>query len=350
MTLTRYKVIADMAANISSSTGLEDVLAVIAQQAAEAFDIWECVIYDYDRAARTATPLALWTRGPSDADDEYLGTPIPLETLPALGHVLEQESIVETLSNDPTLSHIDREAMARWDELSCLWVPLLLGGEPIGCLEMTEKRYIRPFTDYDHEFAVTVAALAGMAIHNARSRRREEAQERRLEILLRASRDLALASTERELLESIARTTGTALEAGACYIYLYHAGDATVEWVATWARATSGSETPDAEGTSYRLDEYGADRTALIDGEIVERLVSDPFLPDEQRRELEEWGFRTVVTVPAFADGVPVGMLEITESDGERHFTADELDLARALAEQAAVVLKRRMTEDESAG
>lgn len=344
MALTRYKIIADMATAVSSSVEYDDVLETIAKETAQAFEVTECVIYEYiDHAgAVTATPQALWSSQPAPEDEAYVGIPVTLSAEPALERVLRDKTMVETRANDPDLPAADRLLMEQWGEMSCLWVPLVFGGRPIGCLELVEKRFVRPFTDYDREFAATVAALAAMAIHNARSRSREAAQERKLQALLAASLDLALASDEREVLDTLARTTASALGARVCYIYLYEPADETIVWIGSWEPESLMLESDDRVGASYPLSEYETDRRALRDGVVIERLASDPALTDEDRRELRDWGFKTVLTVPAIIDGERVAVLEVAEVDRERHFTDEELELARALGGQAGVVLKKR--------
>jgi GAF domain-containing protein len=343
MGLTRYKAVADMAAAISSSTEYEDVLTTVAEQAAGAFEVSECVVYQNESVGHAATAIALWTQARTAEDEAYLGTPITLEGQPAMLRALRDGEMVETRLNDTSLLDVDRRFMEEWDEMSVLWVPLFFGSEIIGCLELIEKRYPRPFTDYDREFATTIAALAAMAIHTARTRRLLEAQERRLEVLLAASRELAAADSEQEVLESIARTTGRALAADACFIYLFEAEFETISWVATWQLdPTSSVTSPDPEGTTYRLSDYPADHRALTEGVVVERRVSDPSLSEAERADLEGWGFKTVLTVPAMVDGNPIGQLEVTHVTAEYVYATDELELARALADQAAVALQRR--------
>ena len=58
--------------------------------------------------------------------------------------------------------------MRFWGEKSCLLVPLVFKDEVIGCLELVEKRSVRRFSDEERELAGTLAALAAVAIQNAR--------------------------------------------------------------------------------------------------------------------------------------------------------------------------------------
>jgi GAF domain-containing protein len=347
MALSRFNVIAVMAVAISSSTEYETVLKTVVQTTGTAFEVFECVIYEYIEGVGTTTamPQALWSLSPTPEDEAYVGVPVALYEEPALEKVLRTKKIVATRIDDPDLPDADRRLMDEWGEKSCLWIPLVFGGHIIGCLELVERRYARPFTDYDFEFAKSVAALAAMAVNNARSLRRETQMEERFRVLLAASLDLALAGDDRELLDTLARTTGAALLADACYISLYDPVAEALVWVAGWEPAAMEQVSDDRVGTAYPLADYPTDRRAIEQGEVIERWASDPDLRREDAQDFALWGFKTVLSVPAIVDGQPIAMLEVVQIESERRFTADELEVARTLGAQAAAVLKRRMAD-----
>jgi diguanylate cyclase (GGDEF)-like protein len=58
--------------------------------------------------------------------------------------------------------------MEYWGEKSCLYVPLICKEDLIGCLELVEKRAKRHFGEDERELAAPLAALAAVAIENAR--------------------------------------------------------------------------------------------------------------------------------------------------------------------------------------
>lgn len=342
MALTRYKVVADIAEAISTSTEYEDVLETVAQQAAQAFEVSECCIYGYAAVDDTATPLAVWSLVPDPANEEFIGAPLPLAGEPTMQRVLQRCETAETLINDHALSVADRRWMEQWGEKATLYVPLIFGGVAIGCLELIEKRHVRPFTDYDREFAATIAALAAMAIHTAHSRHLQITQQRLLETLLTASREVAAADGYEEVLATIARTTAEALDADACYIHLHDPERDAVVWQATWERYDWLDDEDEGIGTVYPLDEHPYDREALTTGRIIVQNRSDDTTPDDMREYLDDWKLETFLTVPAIHDGRPVGILEVGQAQRERRFSHDELELARALGEQAAATLQRR--------
>jgi GAF domain-containing protein len=342
MALTRYKAVADMAVAISSSTEYGDVLATVAEQAATAFEVSECCLYEYSPGAVEALPVALWGVEATPADQAYVGVAVTFADTPAMQRCLVDAEAVETRVSDSLLAPNDKRQMDEWDEKSVLWVPLLFGGDVIGCMEIIEKRYVRPFTDYDREFAATIAALAAMAIHTARMRHLLQVQERKLKVLLGASREVASAEGFEDVLATIARTTAEALEAEACYISTYdRERDVTVCHVVWEPEGISDPEVDNVGGV-YTLDDHSDDRRALETGEVIEQRLSDEALPQAARADLEAWHLRTLLIVPAVFQGQPVGLLEIAQVSAERHFSDDEVELARALGEQAAAVMARR--------
>jgi diguanylate cyclase (GGDEF)-like protein len=164
----RFSVTADVVFAITSSRVLDEVLANVARRTAEALDVWECDIYDYRPAEDITVGLALWSREPHPADMEWLGSTQDLADQPIFRRVLRERRTMVSHIDDPLLPAEDRRGMEWWGEKSCLLVPLVYDGEVIGCLELVEKRGVRHFTDQELELASTLAALAAVAIQNAR--------------------------------------------------------------------------------------------------------------------------------------------------------------------------------------
>ncbi len=167
-TQERFTVTAEIVSAITSSLVLDEVLASVARRTAEVLDLWECDIYGYAPAENRTTGLALWAREPHAADGDWLGSSAGLEEQPSFVRVLHERHMIENRVDDPELPDRDRARMEFWGEKSCLLVPLVFKDEVIGCLELVEKRRERHFSDEERELAVTLAALAAVAIQNAR--------------------------------------------------------------------------------------------------------------------------------------------------------------------------------------
>ena len=90
---------------------------------------------------------------------------------------------------------------------------------------------------------------------------------------------------------------------------------------------------------SFSLAGYPADRTILLNGEVVEERVSDPDLDDNNRRSMIENGEASCLSVPLVHEGRPIGLLAFFQLEEGRHFTAQERELAEALGEHASAAI-----------
>ena len=81
---------------------------------------------------------------------------------------MREGRILAAYLDDPGLPQADRVRMEAWGERSCLLVPLIFQGEVIGCLQLIERRRQHLFSARDRDLAATLAALAAVAIQNAR--------------------------------------------------------------------------------------------------------------------------------------------------------------------------------------
>ena len=164
----RFPVTAEVVSAITSSLVLDEVLASVARRTAEALDLWECDIYEYRPAENVTVNQALWTVKPHPADADWVGSEEGLDDQPTFRRVLTERRTIANHVDDPDLPQADRTRMEFWDEKSCLLVPLIFKDEVIGCLELVEKRRLRRFSADDEQLASTLAALAAVAIQNAR--------------------------------------------------------------------------------------------------------------------------------------------------------------------------------------
>ena len=164
---TRFTVTAEIAAAIVSSHVLDDVLAGVARNAADAMELSECCIYRCRRGEETATCVALWARTPEPGDAEWVGGRVRLAEHPGFVRVVDDARMVAQYLDDPGLPDADRERMEAWGEYASLHVPLVISGRTIGWLSLVEKRRRHVFGTREKEFASALAALAAVAIENA---------------------------------------------------------------------------------------------------------------------------------------------------------------------------------------
>ena len=90
----------------------------------------------------------------------------------------------------------------------------------------------------------------------------------------------------------------------------------------------------------YPLDDYPSDREVLRRGLVTQEALADEGLPDDVRASMERWGEKACLKVPLIVEGEALGILVLIETERERTFDAGEVELARALGEQAATAIR----------
>ncbi len=230
--------------------------------------------------------------------------------------------------------------MIAHEERTSLTVPLTYEGEPIGMLVFVELEEERRYTDDERELATALGEQAASAIHHARLLQTTERQNRQLGLLLESTRAISSSVELDDVLAVVARTTAEALVAEQCQIQEYDSGANTVKPIAFWQRDASVPE-PDSMGKVFSLDDEPDERAFLESMEVVQQLYSDPALAAPTRATMEKYGDLSYLNVPLVFGGQSFGVMVLVETKIERRWTADEIALAGALAEQAAVAIER---------
>ena len=137
------------------------------RQAALALDAGSSYIYEYDVEADAMVWLAEHQRDPSHTFEEPLGTVYPIEDLPQDLAVVRTRQPVEVRLDDPDLDQVTRRQLLEWGEMSSLMVPLVVGDEVVGSLEVSEAVYPRHFTEQETALCVALGEQAAVAINNA---------------------------------------------------------------------------------------------------------------------------------------------------------------------------------------
>ena len=110
-----------------------------------------------------------------------MGTVYPIEDLPQDLAVRARAPPVEVRLDDPDLDDVMRSQLLEWEEQSSLMVPLVVGGEVVGSLEVSEAVYPRHFTEQEIALCVALGEQAAVAIHNAQLYRQLQEQKETIE-------------------------------------------------------------------------------------------------------------------------------------------------------------------------
>ena len=335
----RLRLAVEAGAEITRALAGDDAPAVIARLVAEALDVWGCDLYEYDPATRTLTAAAVWSRDLTPADLTWVGTSLSIDDRPGYVAVIEGAGAGVFRIGDPRLDAADQAAMKVWGELEKLAVPLRFRGfGVVGCLVLTEKREDCTITDEDARLVTLLAGPAAVAVRNARLFRLQQEQNRYLSSLLDTGRAITTSVTLEDSLSYICRTAAEALEAEECVIYEYDPVRAAI--ICRAFHSTSSAPPLLDEAGVYPLDDCPSERRVLEEGWVVQVTLADEGLPEDARSSMERWGEKACLNVPLIVEGEPLGILVLIETESTRVFDAGEVELARALGEQAATAIR----------
>src|SRR5262252_6796652 len=228
--------------------------------------------------------------------------------------------------------------------LTVAFVPMLKRDELVGVICVYRKE-VRPFTDKQIKLVQNFANQTVIALEQARllnelrqSLQQQTATAEVLKIISRSAFDL------RTVLQTL------------------------VESAARLCDADKASIIRERDGAFYRAEAYGfsheyldyvqhfpvkpdrgsASGRALLEGRVIHiaDATADPgyTLTDVQKLG----GYRTVLSVPMFREGVPIGVLAVLRTD-VRPFTDKQIELATTFADQAAIAIENvRLFEREA--
>lgn len=324
---------------MSSTIELDELLDAIARAAGRALDTAECAIDTYDSETGTLVIQAYYQRDAVEEPSSWLGRSYSLADYPADRATLYGGRTTEERVSDPDLDEANRRVMLDNDEKTHLSVPLAYEGRPIGLLVFIEIDAERHFTDEERQVAWALGEQATAAIANAQLLQRSEEQNRRLNLLLESTRAISSSVDLEDVLATVARTTAEALGAEQCQIQEYDAVANTVRPVAFWQRHAKAPE-PDSMHKTYSLDDEPEEHDFLEGKKVVQQLYSDPALAQNTRAIMEKYGDLSYLNVPLIFTEQSFGVMVLVETERERRWTDEDIDLAKALGDQAAVAIE----------
>ena len=170
-----------------------------------------------------------------------------------------------------------------------------------------------------------------------------ERAERRYQLLLDTSLELASTLDLDEVLQSAARRLSSILQIPDCDIYRLEGGGRMV------CLASSVGSVYDASwvGREFRLDDWPCNRLAVeTRGAVTVRSLDDPRLSEAEREEVRRYGQRSFVALPLVARDKVIGLVDLLDHV-EREFTEEEIAIAEAVGQLVALALEHAQLYEE---
>jgi GAF domain-containing protein len=299
------RILVQIISTVASSLDVRQVLRAIVRLLTDAAEVHACFVYlPEDDGAR------LVLRAASDPYSQLVGK-VALERGEGLAWWVterrEPAFIREAALDDPRVKYVPELEEEKFQSLVC--VPILArDGSPIGVISLHTEAP-REFSDDEVELLVSTASLVAGALENARLYEQMRRRVDELEHLTALGEAIVSIETLEELVPAVAARARELLRSESCQLYVL---DATNEELRLRASAPPGAEAP----PSLALTGLG---------------------PELSRR-----GQVSRVAVPLVAGDELLGLLYARGTA--------EVDLARAVANQTAVAIKKielieRLTE-----
>jgi len=242
-----------------------------------------------------------------------------------------QPLVVRDVSADPRLT---RMAVKEEGLRSVAIVPLSSKGKVLGTLFAATHGY-REFNDQDVQLLSSIGHQVGVAIVNAQLFEAESEQRQEATLLAEMAKLISGTLDLDEVLRLTAKYAVDVFDVHCCCIFLYDEGKGTLRPAANIglddqvATAIAEAEFSPSEGMRRTVFES-------LQPLIVEDVPSDPHLSPPHILDLQ-----SALVVPIEVGGRRLGAMQLgTQQPRQRRFTADEGELALAMANQAALVIE----------
>ncbi len=221
---------------------------------------------------------------------------------------------------------------------SFLGVPVRVGEAVFGNLYLTEKRTGGPFTAADTEVVQALAAVAGMAIDNARLAERAETRRRWGQATTEMATALLSGADPDEVLRAVATQVSALTNADMAGVLAPSPDDPGMMTIV----AAVGHAADDVEGVRVPLagTHLGAAHEAGV-ARLIDDIDTMPLVGTRAAAAVVELtaGYGPALIAP-LGTGASRELLVTLRSAGRETFYPDELDLLEAFAAQASVVLE----------
>jgi GAF domain-containing protein len=261
------------------------------------------------------------------------------------GPVVYDGSIVDAMAGKPVSIYditSDNNARYRNEAIeegirSILSIPLRFGEEVIGVLRMYTSEPVE-YSSEDLKFVTAIAEQAAIAIVNARVFEKTVSKEKEyLRVFQRVAKAVSASLQLDQVLDMIVRTLPEVMNLKAATIRLLDESGERLDLVAAY-------------GLSVRYLQRGpVDMEENIREALQEKPVAIHDVSTDPRvfyrKEAEEEGIQSMLTLPIVARSRIIGILRLLTSQ-TRHFSGQDIDFASALAEQCGTAIENaRMYE-----
>ncbi|MEK7311260.1 MAG: GAF domain-containing protein, partial [Chloroflexota bacterium] len=244
------------------------------------------------------------------------------------------------MRSDPLVADIGLQELAESVGMAAsLIVPLIVGGNRVGIVQVASKLNKAPFNEEDAHLLRTLAGQAAVLIDNARLVRESEDRAHRSEILRQISEVAGSARGIEDICREVMSLTANLLAADLGIVLLLDEAKGEL-------RPQSGSQF----GGSERAAEFAYLRSDDPDFRLSTTLTRRPFyawragrdrrITPQYRRVVEHYNIESVITAPLVVQDRSIGEIWLG-AHRERRFARADVQLVATVAAQIASAVER---------
>jgi GAF domain-containing protein/CheY-like chemotaxis protein len=328
---------------LSQPAPTDIVLRGVAAEVGRAFGADTVGVYLVDERRVTLVPAAGY-HVPRDLLDFFLRSPVVLERSSALTAAFRDARPVwsSNVGEDPGY---DEEWARALPPFSLLFAPTLAHGQPVGGLFLVWWRPGRAFPAPEVRLLDGIAAQVGLAMENVELARQTQIKLTETETLLSVSRAVSSTLDVQSLVRLFLRQVATTFGADTVGLWMV---DETGQWLTPFA----GYRVPPAQLSALREVRLSlVDHAIYAEAARTRRAVfsadaaNDPRMPPIIRKEAPH---RSHLFVPVVAKDRMIGGFAAVWWEGGRDFSASDIALVEAIANQAGVAIENARLFEEN--
>jgi GAF domain-containing protein len=328
---------------LSQPAPTDVLLRGVAAEVGRAFSADMVGVYLADERRASLVPAAGY-HVPKELLEFFLGNPLVLERSPALTTAFRDGQPVSSCD-----VHHDAGYDVEWTHAlppySMLFAPTLAHGQPVGGLFLVWWHTGRAFPPAEVRLLDGIAAQVGLAMENIELARQTQIKLTETETLLSVSRAVSSTLDVQSLVRLFLRQVATTFGADTVGLWM-------VDETGQWLTPLAGYRVPPAQLTALR-----AVRLSIVDHAIYAEAArtrrpvfsadaaSDPRMPPIIR---EQAPHRSQLFVPVVTKDRMIGGFAVVWWEQRRDFSASDLALLEAIANQAGVAIENARLFEEN--
>ena len=263
-------------------------------------------------------------------DEEEVGSERDLAAYEAtVAALAADEAMVVGDLDGAGLDEKELQAYRRWGYRSMVSLPLVVGGRPIGLIDVFDTR-VRDYTGL-LDFIRNVGRLVAGSFEKALLVHSLESGNDDLRLLVDSGMEFGATLDVDDVLRAVAERILEVSSADLCDVYRLDGEEIEI------LVSLGGAWDEDPVGQRYRLEDYGIFVEAAEKRQPVASLdiLAQPDVTEMDRRDAQHWGYRACLDVPLISQGEVIGFVSLMNRE-PRAFTRENVVIGLAqIASQA---------------